>query len=158
MRHRWLNSPLVCAIFSLCIFSSSFVFAGARQICFPAANVIRCSNPDGTEMQDIITTGIVNVFDVAVDPFASKLYWSDQLGTIGRANLDGSQQEDILTQNEGLDNPLGIALDTHARKIYFINTDGASASQIQRANLDGSNIEVVINNLTFTRRIALGHL
>ena len=68
------------------------------------------------------------------------MYWTDyDTEKIQRANLDGSNGEDLITQ--GLIGPYNIALDVVGGKIYW--TDG-DAQKIQRANLDGSNIQDLI--------------
>ena len=61
------------------------------------------------------------------------MYWTD-LGTdkIQRANLDGSQVEDLVTT--GLISPVGIALDPGAGKMYW--TDYRT-DKIQRATSTG---------------------
>ena len=66
-----------------------------------------------------------------------KMYWTDY-GTekIQRANLDGSNVEDLITT--GLTSPFGIALDVGRGKMYW--TDEYTV-KIQRANLDGSNVQ-----------------
>ena len=68
------------------------------------------------------------------------IVWVDA-GTykIQRANLDGSNIEDIVTQ--GLEDPDGIALDVVGGKMYWTDYD---TDKIQRANLDGSNIEDLV--------------
>ena len=58
---------------------------------------------------------------------------------IQRANLDGSNAEDLVTQ--GLEAPAGIALDVAGGKMYWTDP---SADKIQRANLDGSNAEDLV--------------
>ena len=80
-----------------------------------------------------------------------KMYWIDE-GTnkIRRANLDGSQVEDVLARLPG---PSGIAMDVAAGKIYW--TD-AGTEKIQRANLDGSEVEdLVTSGLAYPLGIAL---
>ena len=79
-----------------------------------------------------------------------KMYWTDT-GTdkIQRANLDGSNVEDILA---GLSIPQGIALDLANSKMYW--TD-AGNGRIQRANLDGSNVEDLVTGLSDPFGIAL---
>ena len=54
--------------------------------------------------------GISNPRSIALDLINSKMYWTD-FGTekIQRANLDGSNVEDLVTT--GLSDPNGIALD-----------------------------------------------
>ena len=76
-----------------------------------------------------------------------KMYWTDK-DRIQRANLDGSQVEDVLTR---LPKPRSIALDVAAGKMYWTDAD-----RIQRANLDGSAVEKLITSgLVYPSRIAL---
>ncbi len=71
-----------------------------------------------------------------------KMYWTDGFrDKIQRANLDGSNVEDLITRREGLSGPYGIALDVGRGKMYW--TDNGT-DKIQRANLDGSNVEDLI--------------
>ena len=78
------------------------------------------------------------------------VYWADSgTGKIQRANLDGSNIQDIVT---GLDDPYSIALDGTARKIYWTDY---RRKKIQRANLDGSNIQDIVTRLGFPYGIAL---
>ena len=76
------------------------------------------------------------------------MYWMDyssvdySSSTIRRANLDGSNIEDLVT---GLGSPHeDLALDVAGGKIYW--TDYSSGT-IRRTNLDGSNIEDLITGL-----------
>ena len=74
---------------------------------------------------------------------AQRMYWPDvSTGKIQRANLDGSNVEDIVT---GLNAPVGVALDVPGGKIYW--PVGTSSGKIQRANLDGSNVEDLVTGL-----------
>ena len=70
-----------------------------------------------------------------------KMYWIDE-GTnkIRRANLDGSQVEDVLAR---LPDPYGIAMDVAAGKIYWTDRE---TDRIQRANLDGSEVEDIVTS------------
>lgn len=82
---------------------------------------------------------------IAIDSAAGHLYWTTStLGTIERSNLDGSDVV-CLVDYSGQEKPIGIALDTAGGKMYwalgyFRNTPG----KIQRANLNGSEIEDVV--------------
>ena len=98
---------------------------------------IQRANLDGSGVEDVIDSGLVNPRGLAVDSAAGQLYWTDY-GTdkIQRANLDGSQVEDLVTA--GLRIPRGLALDAAAGKLYW--TDNGT-DQIRRANLDGSEVE-----------------
>ncbi len=74
------------------------------------------------------------------------IVWTDY-GTdkIQRANLDGSNIEDLVTQE--LRTPNGIALDVVGGKMYWIDN---YTDKIQRANLDGSDVEDLV---TRTQRL-----
>ena len=82
------------------------------------------------------------------------MYWTDWgAKKIQRANLDGSDVEDLVT--EGLRSPDDIALDVSSGKMYWTNPN---AGKIQRANLDGSNVEDLVRRtqgLDFPGGIAL---
>ncbi len=70
------------------------------------------------------------------------IYWTDiATEKIQRANLDGSNIEDLVTEAQGLVSPMAIALDMAAGKMYWAD---ASTEKIQRANLDGSNVEDLV--------------
>ncbi len=75
---------------------------------------------------------------LAIDPSGRKIYWIDRdNGTIRRADLDGSNIE-IIPVPPGM--KYAIALDPMRGKLYWI----ARGDAIQRANLDGSDVETVI--------------
>ncbi len=111
---------------------------------------IQRANLDGSNVEDLITTGLTTPYDIALDVGRGKMYWTNvdidgRTDKIQRANLDGSNVEDLITT--GLIGPLGIALDVGRGKMYWTNVDfdgGGRTSKIQRANLDGSNVEDLI--------------
>ncbi|MCY3737494.1 MAG: T9SS type A sorting domain-containing protein [Gemmatimonadaceae bacterium] len=112
---------------------------------------IQRADIDGSNVQDLVTSGLRDPIDVALDLIKGKIYWTDQ-GTdkIQRANLDGSSVEDLITT---LDYPVGIALDLAGGKMYW--TDMIT-DKIQRASLDGSDIEDLISTgLSRPRGLAL---
>ncbi len=127
---------------------------------------IRRAGLDGSDVETLVT-GLEVPFDLALDAFEHKMYWTDrQAGTVQRADLDGAGVETLVT---GLEAPLDIALDIdwHAAhdpcptcagkaakpaghiphdvgaptRIFW--TDGR-AGTIQRSDLDGSNVEVIV--------------
>ncbi len=102
-------------------------------------NKIQRADLDGSNVEDLITTGLNNPFGIALDVGGGKMYWTDY-GTnkIQRADLDGSNVEDLIS---GLSRPYGIALDVGGGKMYW--TDSRT-SRIQRADLNGSNFENLI--------------
>ena len=112
---------------------------------------IQRANLDGSNIQDIVTTGLRTPTSIALDLVNGKMYWADAgTDTIQRANLDGSNIEDIVTT--GLRTPKGIAVDPEAGKVYWAD---AGTDKIQRANLDGSNIEDIVTGLKTPTGIAL---
>ena len=110
------------------------------------ADKIQRANLDGSNVEDLITTGLSTPWGIALDVGRGKMYWADpDTDKIQRANLDGSQVEDLITT--GLNTTYNIALDVGRGKMYWTNaaSDGdGRTSKIQRANLDGSNVEDLI--------------
>ncbi len=101
---------------------------------------IQRSNLDGSDVEDLVTTGLKNPWVIALDVSGGKMYWTDP-GTdkIQRSNLDGSGVEDLVTT--GLVSPASIALDVSGGKMYW--TDPVT-DKIQRSNLDGSGVEDLV--------------
>ncbi len=90
-----------------------------------------------------VTIGVrINLTDVGEPQAMPELYWTDW-GThkIQRADLDGSNVEDVVTR--GLDTPVGLAVDVSAGKMYWSDM---STKKIQRADLDGSNVEDLVTS------------
>ena len=114
------------------------------------------ANLDGSSPEALVTTGLINPQSIALDTTAGKMYWTDS-GTgapnplendkIQRANLDGSNVETLLTFQNQLRVPRGIALDVTGGKMYWTDI---VRDRIRRANLDGSEAE----DLVLTRTIA----
>ena len=91
---------------------------------------------------------------LAVGVHASDLYWTEQdTGRIMRADLGTLAVEAVIPG--GLVNPYRIALDPLGRKMYWTNVNGR---QIQRANLDGSGIETIVQFTGSTWGIAVDGL
>lgn len=92
--------------------------------------------------------------DIEVDPIGQKVYWvTEDTGDrrIQRANLDGSNLEDILpdtldySQFPGyVHQPRSITVDAQAGRIYWVN-DQSPDDRVMSANLDGSNIHQVLS-------------
>ena len=112
---------------------------------------IQRSNLNGSNVEDLVTTGLSAPRDLALDAAAGKMYWTDD-GTdkIQRANLDGSQVQDLVTA--GLVGPAGLALDVAAGRMYW--TDSGTG-KIQRANLDGSSVQDLVTGLSDPQGLAL---
>ena len=71
----------------------------------------------------------------------NKVYWTEitrqNAGTINSANLDGSGVKELAAIQAI---PMGIAVDTGARQLYWTNSRGI----IQAANLDGTRLQNVL--------------
>ena len=111
-------------------------------------NEIRRFNLDGSGGEVLALRGMRGALAIALDLAGGKIYWTapnrgDPKGTakIGRANLDGTGVEDLLTVADGLISPQGIAVDGAAQRLYW--TDQGAAT-IQSANLDGSNVRILV--------------
>ena len=101
---------------------------------------IQRANLDGSNVEDVITSGLGGPSGLALDVANGKMYWTElNRNRIQRANLDGSNIEDLVTR--GLGKPNELVLDLAGGKMYWTNRD---FSKIQRANLDGSNIEDLV--------------
>ena len=122
------------------------------------AAAIRRVNINNLNVEDIITN-IADASAIALDLTRSQMYWTEtDTGKIRRANLNGANVQDLIT---GLTSPSAIALDVVRGKIYWANqnwdlfTGAVTASKIQRANLNGSNVQDVLTGLGTVEDIAL---
>ena len=109
---------------------------------------IQRSNLDGSDVEDLVITGLDSPRGIALDVAGGKMYWTDE-GTdkIQRSNLDGSGVEDLVTS--GLDSPFGIALDVAGDRMYWADGgtwERASGAKIQRSNLDGSGVDDLVTS------------
>lgn len=114
---------------------------------------MKSMNLDGSGLTELfapanpIPTADWLLVGLAVDEAAGKVYWTHggfNDGRIRRANLDGSQQQ-LLVSN--LKIPRGLAIDPAGGKIYWCDAppQGTARGLILRANLDGSNVETVFS-------------
>jgi hypothetical protein len=107
---------------------------------------------DGSNLADLGIAGVNVPIQISLDVAENKLYWSE-LGPparIRRANLDGSNPEDIVTEPD-VGEPLGLVVDTVGRRLYFVDGDGT----IARSELDGSNVVPLLEDLDDPVGIAL---
>ncbi|NNE35402.1 MAG: DUF5050 domain-containing protein [Rhodothermales bacterium] len=103
------------------------------------ADVIGRTEDGDKVAYDIEVGGLAR--DVALDHVAGKAYWTKPfLRVIERANLDGSEVEEVV---DGVDGPTGIAVDAVAQKVYWTDSDGDNGV-ILRANFDGTDSEVLV--------------
>jgi DNA-binding beta-propeller fold protein YncE len=111
-----------------------------------SGNRIVTVNPDGSNRKVIVTEcrlpdGIV------VDVEAGRIYWTNMGvpnrndGSIERADLDGGNRKTIIPQG-GTFTPKQLQLDKENGKLYWCDREGM---RVMRANLDGSNIETLVD-------------
>jgi DNA-binding beta-propeller fold protein YncE len=106
--------------------------------------VIRRANLDGSGQEDIVTSGLEFPSAIAVDPVGGKIYWGDQSAfELRRANLDGTNNE--LLRSTAFHR--GIALDTVNGKVYWSTSETLLKGKILRCNLDGPQLETVVESL-----------
>jgi len=104
-----------------------------------ATDTIQRAALDGSNVEDIVVSGVDDPRSMVVDVAGAKVYWGDSAGdTIHRADLDGAQAEVLVSA--GIVDPLGMAIDTSAGKLYWID---AGTDRILRGNLDGTAVETV---------------
>ncbi|HYD49171.1 MAG TPA: hypothetical protein VEB21_12520 [Terriglobales bacterium] len=111
---------------------------------------IRRANLDGSNIETVIDVDLRQARGIAIDYNGGKFYWADNGGagadkSIKRASLDPLNQnvETIVTvASAGLVNPRNVALDLTNGKIYWADE---GQPKIQRANLDGSNVEDILD-------------
>jgi len=123
-----------------------------------AANdgTIESSALDGADLQTVVpAAGTWTPKQLKLDAKHGKLYWSDREGMrIMRANLDGSQIETLVETAQGDEARkdarnwcVGMALDVDGGKMYWSQKGSGNNGRIFRANLDGSQIETLFDNL-----------
>ena len=109
------------------------------------------ANLDGSNIETLITIertrygpGIYysGPHGLALDVNEGKMYWTEGLRRIRRANLDGSDTETLIITGYSLHH---LALDVDEGKMYWTESGGNHYPyRIRRANLDGSNIETLV--------------
>ena len=115
------------------------------------AHKIQRANLDGSDIEDLVTTTRWPVY-IALDTVDGKIYWMSA-DKIQRANLDGSNVEVLVATDRSatnqLERPSVLTLDVENGKMYWmleVEAGGVDPIwfQIQRANLDGSNVEDLV--------------
>ena len=119
---------------------------------------IRRVNINNLNVANIIPN-VPDASGIALDLTRGQIYWTEtDTGKIRRADLNGSNVQDLITELTG---PLSIALDLVRGKIYWTDqswdrfTGAVTASKIQRANLNGSNVQDIVTGLGIVEGIAL---
>jgi hypothetical protein len=103
-------------------------------------------NPDGSDRK-VIVTECRYPDGIAVDVAAGHIYWTNMGnpaaddGCIERADLDGQNRRTIVPVG-GTFTPKQLQLENTSRKLYWCDREGM---RLMRANVDGSNIETVVD-------------
>ena len=105
-------------------------------------NSVRRVSISGQKIVQDIAANLGTVGGLAVG--GGKVYWTEMTaeggGTINSANADGTGATELASI---LAVPMGISVDTAGRKVYWTNARG----RVQRANLNGSGIQNVVDGL-----------
>ena len=130
---------------------------------FTPEGIIYRANLDGSNVEALVTEEHLP-YSLALDVAGGQIYWTGinpvaGEGIIYRANLDGSNVEPLITRSsEAL---VGLALDVAGDQIYWtasaIDSEGFTGEEgiIYRANLDGSNVETLIDEQNVPLFLAL---
>jgi sugar lactone lactonase YvrE len=108
---------------------------------------IHSANADGSDRKVIVTGGRVPD-GIVVDLEAGHIYWtnmgipSKNDGSIERADLDGQNRKTIVPEG-GTFTPKQLHLEKKSGKIYWCDREGM---RVMRCNLDGSNIETLVDS------------
>ena len=114
---------------------------------------------DGSNVETVVPLGLTTTpKQLALDVAGGKVYWSDRGDVKGeninpkimRVIFDGSELETIVSGD--LMSPVGIAVDAAGGKVYFADR---YANNIKRANLDGSDVEMVVRDTEYPVDLAL---
>ena len=126
---------------------SLVVDSSRRKIYWVDFDKIFRANLDGTDTEMIVQAW--EPWDLVIDEENGKIYWLDRHPksppVLSCANLDGSERETVIVWDNPpliFISPRAIAIDSNEQKIYFIR-----GGAIQRADTDGSNVEIVLDGL-----------
>ncbi len=105
------------------------------------------ANPDGSDLRTIVEEGRKLPDGLAVDIAAGHLYWTNMGnpkandGSILRSDLDGGNLTTIVPPGNTF-TPKQLQIEKKSGKLYWSDRE---AMRVMRANLDGSNIETLID-------------
>jgi sugar lactone lactonase YvrE len=121
---------------------------GIRRLFFLEASGgrIHSANADRSDRKVIVTGGRIPD-GLVVDVKAGQVYWTNMGvptrndGSIERADLDGQNRKTIVPEGATF-TPKQLHLEAKSRKLYWCDREGM---RVMRANLDGSNIEALVD-------------
>ncbi len=108
---------------------------------------IRRATMEGSRIEDVLSTQTVSPDEVAADWVHKKIYYNWG-GGIRQGGMDGTKNRLLLQGSHPVE---GIALDLNAGKVYWAESqlviEGPDPSWIRRANLSGSMIETILDDI-----------
>jgi DNA-binding beta-propeller fold protein YncE len=105
------------------------------------------ANPDGSDLKTIVVEGRKFPDGLVVDIAAGHLYWTnmgnfdENDGSIFRSDLDGKNVTTIVPPG-GVFTAKQLQIERKSGKLYWCDREGM---RVMRANLDGSNIETLVD-------------
>jgi hypothetical protein len=128
---------------------------------------IQCVNFDGSQLKNLVEN-LNNPDKIAIDFNSGKMYWSEWASgwstsyypiKIQKANLDGSEVEDILVRDNDGAVPEGIAIDNDNQRLIWVESDydyvGHKIGYVKSANFDGSGIKTLVSKLWTPSKIII---
>ena len=110
------------------------------------AGRVLSANPDGSDLQTLLSEGRKLPDGLAVDVAARHLYWTNMGnpkandGSIFRSDLDGRNMTTIIAPG-GTFTPKQLQLDKPTGKLYWSDREGM---RVMRSNPDGSQVETLV--------------
>ena len=111
------------------------------------AGRVLTANPDGSDLKTIVNEGRRLPDGLVVDVAAGHIYWTNMGtpkkndGSIMRSDLDGKNMITIVPAGSTF-TPKQLWLEKKTSKLYWSDREGM---RVMRANLDGSNIETLVD-------------
>ena len=105
------------------------------------------ANPDGSDLKTIVEEGRKLPDGLVVDSAARHMYWTNMGnlkandGSILRSDIDGKNITTIVAAG-GTFTPKQIQIEKKTGRLYWCDREGM---RVMRANLDGSNIETLVD-------------
>jgi DNA-binding beta-propeller fold protein YncE len=106
-------------------------------------STIKRSNLDGSNIETLVS-GLNDPTGIALDISNNKMYWTE-FTKIQKSNLDGTNVSDL---GVAALQPIGITIDLIDQKLYWAESY-LMAAQIRRADVDGSDEEIVLYTAGF---------
>jgi DNA-binding beta-propeller fold protein YncE len=112
-----------------------------------AVGRVLSANADGSDLKTVVEEGRKLPDGLVVDTTAGHLYWTNMAnlkkndGSIFRSDLDGRNMTTIVPPG-GTFTPKQVQIEKATGKLYWCDREGM---RVMRANLDGSNIETLVD-------------